>query len=118
MSDAFDDKVDEQVGVPGPKKNNALNELIEILSTDKELKNMFCFNKFTNEMEHAQDNIILSHMAKKGTTVSDMDISCVRTILSTRNGFLVNRSNLEDALLHVAINNSYHPIKNYLDELR
>jgi putative DNA primase/helicase len=113
--DSFDEELEDEVV---PTKQTALNKLIFYLSTDEQLKGMFCFNMFTNEIEHAQDNHLLSHMAKKGTIVTDADASCIRVYISKKHGMLASKVNIDDAIIHVAFNKSYHPIKDYLESLK
>lgn len=118
--DSFDKEFQEEMGEDEvrAKGKTSLSKIIDILMTDKELKDIFCFNIFTNTVEHSYDNHLLSHYAKKGTSLTDIDYSCLRTYISTVHKIAPTKVNLEDAVIHVAMRRCYHPIKDYLESLK
>jgi predicted P-loop ATPase len=116
-ADKFDKEFDKQFK-EFDQTPTTLKKTINILKSDDQLKGAFCFNMFTQDIEHFQDNIILAPSAKAGSLVTDIDVSCLRTYLTMKYNFSPSRNNLEDALSNCAMDKRYHPIKDYLDTLR
>jgi predicted P-loop ATPase len=116
MMDSFDREIENEVA--GVAKASILRSVIHKLNTDDQLKGAFCLNLFTHDIEHAQDNIILSPYAKKFTPVTDYDASCVRSYLAKKFNMSVGKSNVDDAIIDCAFNAQYHPIKDYLESLK
>lgn len=117
MNNRAEREAEETFGDNKPSRDNPLKRIVKTLSSDEQTKEMFCFNLFTNDVEHFDDNILLSHTAKKGTVVNDLDISCIRNYLSQKYNFSPTKVNLDDAVVHLAMQRSYHPIKEYLETL-
>lgn len=115
--DSFDREFQSE-GLGKPLRPTSLAKLHNILRCDSELKNVFCFNTFTGDVEHSQDNILLSPTAKLGTTIADIDMASLRNYLTRKYNLSPSRGNVEDAVIDVALCNQYHPIKDYLESVR
>ena len=116
MKDKIDKFIEGKV-TEGYEKPTILQKTIKLLKADEQLSGAFCFNLFTQDVEHAQDNIILSPRAKMGSAVNDSDMSCLRSYFTTKYNFSPPRQDLDDALIHSSMGKKYHPIKNYLEGL-
>lgn len=115
MKDSFDREIED---ITPAQKPSSLKKAIHLLTADDQLEGAFKYNLFTHEVEHAQDNIILSPSALKGRVVGDADVSCLRSYLAKKYNFSTNRNNIDDALLDISMNSKYHPIKEYLERLQ
>ena len=117
MKDKIDREINDEVSQSAGSPTT-LSKTINFLKNDPNLSTAFCFNLFTGDVEHAQDNIILSHTAKKGTSVTDIDIKCLRGYLTRSFNFSPSKENIDDALVDCAMFNKYHPVKQYLEKLK
>jgi putative DNA primase/helicase len=119
MSDSIDRSFEEEApGAEGTQRETSLKKLMGIIRNDEMLQEAFCFNLFTHDFEHAQDNVLLSPFAKKGTPLTDYDSSCVRTYIARKYNITSSRGNIEDAIIDMSLNKKYHPIRDYLEELK
>lgn len=100
------------------EKPTVLAKTIDWLRNHEKLSKAFQYNLFTQDIEHAQDNFFFSPTAKKGSLVTDTDTSLLRAFCTKTINFSPSDNNLSDAIIDIAMDIRYHPIKNYLESLR
>ena len=89
--------------------SNTIPNFIIILKNDENLKNTLRFNEHSKRVEIKTD---------KGTKgLGNLDLSKIKNIIEKKYG-IYNNEKLNDALEIVASEDSYHPIKEYLETLK
>lgn len=92
-----------------------LLKLVKIIKSNSELIDLFRYNSFTKEIEFMRD----PPFEKEGTNLSDKDIIKLKYYLSYVNNEIDPNTNLiEEALVIVASEKTYHPVKKYLNGLK
>lgn len=87
---------------------NAIPNFVIILKNDKNLKGKLRYNEHSQRVEIKSDN------GSRG--LSNLDLSIIKNIIEDNYG-IYSKDKLGDALEIVASEDSYHPIKEYLNSL-
>ena len=102
------------------KKGNYLptaRNFCNIFRSDKELVGLIAYNEFI-------DRTLLTRVpfwrkdlqGLTGSDVSDTDLSVIRTYIETKYG-INNEKKLNDAITVIALDNRFHPVKEYIDSV-
>lgn len=98
----------------GNYKANA-NNIELILENDPQFKGRFGYNEFACTIEALKD-LPWRKVNKMNKQISDSDDSFIRSVLSKRYG-IEGKDKIFDAVNIIAVKNSFHPIKKYLESL-
>lgn len=105
-------KGDNKKKVLIPSFNNVLN----ILKSSKELFDVYRYNEFSHDI-----NIVKYHkwmgVSYPGKSVDDNDLIALKTQICKRFGLQPTVAIINEALTQHAIDNSYHPVKTFLNNL-
>lgn len=102
----------DKKGVPLVSINNA----VLILRNDKYLRKTFALNKF-EKREIATRSLPWRKVTKENRYLTDSDDVSVRHYIETRYK-LTSKQAIQDGMVMIAEENSFHPIKDYLDSLK
>lgn len=97
-----------------PKKT--LNNVVNYFLTDPRLKKLFKYNIFSHGIEYTRtpewNNKIMP-----GRAPDDNDIIQLKYYLSSAHKFDIETAKVLEAVIKVSLDNQYHPIKEYLENL-
>ena len=91
--------------------------LLKIFEKDKDLRGLYRWNEFSYDVEHT-GGVAWSYNIKENCEVTDNDITEVMAFLAKKFNFSPPRSRVEDTIKTMSLRKSYHPIKDYLDNLQ
>lgn len=113
----FDDYIARVGAKPQAKqKTSKLGLLVEFFDNDSELRNLFQFNEFSEEVEYTRSNVV-NTSAKKGTPREDKDISLMRIFLARKYKIDYTDQHLNDIAVETALRASYNPVVEFLTSL-
>ena len=97
----------------------SIMNLVLCFDIDENLQELFHYNEFSASFEYARDFQWpeRTKTIKKGKRIEDEDIIFLRYYLAHNKQFQMPKDDIRDALIERADRKSYHPIKEYLDEL-
>jgi len=135
MHDEFDDVVKKSIGeeafkkIMGPDVNihwdkndhgvkaKTLNNVVAFFKTDKSLIDLIKLNMFTWEIEFTRAPLWRKDSVA-GEIIHDNDIIAIKGYLSSSHTFDVPVSLIFEAIVLVASQSAYHPIKTYLEAIK
>lgn len=88
---------------------NTIPNFVLILKNDEDLKNKFRFNEHSNRIEFKNKNGCHN--------INNLDMSIIKNTIEKKYG-IYSKDKITDALDIVANEDSYHPIKEYLESLK
>lgn len=95
--------------------HNTFVNLVAIFEANKNLKDLFCYNEFTAEIEYNRDAIW--HDRKKGTHITDDDFIFIKSYFAHDLGFEPTVAKLREIVVEIARRHSHHPVREYLFSL-
>ena len=103
-----------QLTKQGNVKSNAFNTLL-IFNNDANLKGKFCYNLLTKNPEIVGK--VPWKRADHTNEITPQDEACLRNYLSVNYG-IQSKAVIEDVVNEVCLDNQFHPIRDYLNNLR
>lgn len=111
MPDPIDNYFD---GKKTEEKETALRRCLKLFQFNEELRGLFVFNEMTNNIEF----FVPPQWEPKlpmYTELDDIQISEIRSFLTKRYNFSPSKETILDAILNIAREERYHPIKDYIN---
>ena len=96
---------------------NSVNNVELILSNDNLLKGKVRFNEFTYE-EFLTSHIVLNGVAITSNFIEDSFTHALIAYIEKEYGFVPKPQSIESAVINVSKRNSFHPIKDYLEQAK
>lgn len=99
---------------------HSIMNLVLCFDIDENLKDLFHYNEFNASFEYAKDFQWpeRTKIIKKGKRIEDEDIIFLQYYLAHNKQFEMGLDKIRNALIERADRKSYHPVKEYLDELK
>lgn len=103
----------------GSKVLKTITNLIVYFKIDENLKDLFHYNEFNGSFEYAKDFVWPEHtrVMNKGKRIEEEDVVFLQYYLAHNKRFEIGIDKIKNALIEIADRKSYHPVKEYLDEL-
>ena len=98
------------------KKLKTMHNLLNFFAINEHVKNLFRFNAFTQEVEYTRSPH-WDRSTKEGECIKDDALIHIKAHLSTNCRFDIGVDKIHEAIIKVAQDNRYHPIKRYLEGL-
>jgi predicted P-loop ATPase len=111
-------QLDEHYGAKVEIKETRLLKTMKLLRNHDDLKGSFRLNLFTKDIEHARNHCVFNPIAKEGDLLSDIDVNCLMAWWAKSYTWVPSAIQLNAAIIDVAMDSKYHPVKDYLEKLR
>ena len=95
------------------KVSSCLNNVLNYLDREPEIRDMFQLNEFTGNVEFSRPNTINPN-AKAGDELNDFDLINLRVYFSTALKLEIESTIVWNAIVSVATRHKTHPVKNYI----
>jgi predicted P-loop ATPase len=107
----------KDAGKLSTKKKNQLRFLLDLINKDPALKGLVGHNDFTYDIEFRKAPP-WSPLDKAGGMISDNDEIFLKYYLSVTHGIEPSVSLIHEAVIQLAFDNRFHPVKDYLRALK
>ncbi len=99
------------------KKKGRLGKIVEMLENDTNINDCFRYNLFTKDLEYGKVPTF-SIIERNSMSLTDDDFVEIKFYLSSIHSTDVTKETLVEAVITMAHKNEYHPIRNYINNLK